>query len=102
MEKYEENPSKIERKSLEIRDLKEQKEPPISTVFSPDTKQWQKNFSNRWNTKQYTKKEIIEVLNDAKQTQVVISSNVASLTSRLTKVEENLNALIVYINQRIP
>ena len=102
MEKYEQNTSKSFSKPLEIEDLNEQKEPPISVVSSPDTTQWQKNFSNRWNTKQYTKKEMICALNDVKQTQTVVSSNVASLTSRLTKVEENLNDLIVYINQRIP
>ena len=102
MEKYDENTSKIQTKSLEIVNLTEQKDAPISIVSSPDTTQWEKNFSNRWATKQYTKKEIICALNDVKQTQVVVSSNVASLTSRLTKVEENLNDLIIYINQRIP
>ena len=64
MEKYDENTSKIQTKSLEIVNLTEQKDAPISIVSSPDTTQWEKNFSNRWATKQYTKKEIICALND--------------------------------------
>jgi hypothetical protein len=95
MEKYEQNTSN----SLEI---EEQKDVPISVASSSDTKQWTKNFSNRWNTKQYTKKELIGTLNDVKQTQLIASSNLSSLTSRITKVEDTLNNLIAYINQRIP
>jgi hypothetical protein len=37
-----------------------------------------------------------------KQTQLIASSNLSSLTSRITKVEDTLNNLIAYINQRIP
>ena len=95
MEKYEQNTSK----SLEI---EEQKDVPISIQSSPVSKQWKENFSNRWNTKQYTKKEMIGTLNDVKQTQLIASSNLSSLTSRITKVEDTLNNLIAYINQRIP
>jgi len=102
-EKNEQNTASLEIKDLELEKIfdpnTELPDSPKSTVEKP---QYVSNFSKRWKKAQYTKAEMMEAINEIRQTQSVISNNFQFLDKRVDTVERTLQDVIRYINSRIP